>query len=123
MLKLILAGGRDYNDWVFFKAKVSNLISNYSLDNIEIISGCASGADSLAIRYAKEHNISLVEFPADWKNNGRAAGPIRNKNMSDYGNALIAFWDGNSRGTKNMIKVAKDNNLAVRVVKIDSFKS
>jgi NADPH-dependent 7-cyano-7-deazaguanine reductase QueF-like protein len=54
-------------------------------------------------QYAKENRIELKVFPADWNKHGRAAGPIRNAQMGDYADQLVAVWDGKSKGTKNMI--------------------
>jgi hypothetical protein len=54
-------------------------------------------------------------FPADWKTHGKAAGPIRNRQMAKNAEALIALWDGNSRGTKNMIETATKLGLKVYV--------
>lgn len=78
----------------------------------------APGVDTLAIQYAQENNLPLKEFHADWKTHGRSAGPRRNREMANYADALIAIWDGESRGTKNMIEEATKRNLQVYVKKI-----
>ena len=110
-MKLIVAGGRDFSD----KEKLY-----FELDSIEgiteIVSGNAKGADELGEKYAKERGIPVKLFPADWTKHGRAAGPIRNEEMAKYADALIAFWDGKSRGTKSMINLARENNLNVMIV-------
>ena len=63
-----------------------------------------------------ENNLPVERYPADWENNGRAAGPIRNRQMAEIANALIAFPLGESRGTRNMIKLAQEKGLLVRIV-------
>ena len=61
-------------------------------------------------------NYPIKRFPADWENLGRGAGYVRNVQMAFYADALIAFWDGESRGTKHMIDIAKEKGLMVRVI-------
>lgn len=82
--------------------------------------GAAKGTDTLAIKYAKERGYKLTKMPANWDKHGKKAGIIRNKEMADYAEALIAFWDGKSRGTKNMIETAKKNNLKVRIKRFEN---
>lgn len=82
---------------------------------IEIVSGMSDGADRLGELYAEENGYGIKEFSADWANHGDSAGPIRNKQMAEYANALIAFWDGSSKGTKIMISMAKDAGIKVKV--------
>lgn len=101
----IVAGCRDYEDYASFITEM-----NKYNDITEIISGGASGVDSMAIKYANENNIKLTVFYADWKTYGKSAGPIRNRKMAEYckkspNSRLIAFWDMKSPGTKNMIYV------------------
>lgn len=76
----------------------------------------AKGADLLGKKYAEEKRYVVRRMPADWDKHGRAAGPIRNKQMAQSADALIAFWDGKSKGTENMINLAKEYGLKVRVV-------
>lgn len=111
-MKTIIAGSRDA-----WPDDVENAMSACPFrDEItEVISGGAVGADSLGESWARRREISVQFFPADWERYGRAAGPIRNKQMADNAEALIAIWDGKSRGTKNMIEIAKDLHLQVFV--------
>ena len=118
-MKLIIAGGRDFSDYDKLCKEVDFAISKCEISRIEIISGSARGADSLGERYAREKGIALKQFPADWEKYGKAAGYKRNSEMSNYADALIAFWDGNSRGTQHMINIAKKKGLQVRIVKYD----
>ena len=83
---------------------------------MEIVSGGAKGADMLGERYAAEKGYAIKRFTAEWGKYGKKAGPIRNTEMARYADALVAFYDGESRGTANMIKAAKGNNLQIRVI-------
>lgn len=117
MMHIIIAGCRDFNDYSVVEKEVMGLIGKViGKIEIEIISGGATGADALGERFAKEHNLSLKVVPADWKTYGRSAGPRRNEQMARMAGTLIAFWDGKSRGTKNMIDTAKRLGLRVKVV-------
>lgn len=115
--RVIIAGCRDFNDYELLKEKCDYFLQDEKKEDVVIISGHSSGADALGERYAQERGFQLETFPADWKAHGRAAGPIRNARMASAANALIAFWDGKSRGTKNMIEIAKNHNLKVVVVR------
>ena len=72
-----------------------------------IVSGGAKGADSLAKRYAYEHQVNYIEFPADWNQYGKRAGYIRNQEIIDNSDFVIAFWDCISPGTKHSLELAK----------------
>lgn len=67
----------------------------------------------MAEKYAVEMGYEIETYPADWKKYGRAAGPKRNKEMVENSNAVVAFWDGNSRGTKSLVEYAKKKNVSV----------
>lgn len=84
-----------------------------------VVSGKARGVDTLGEQWAEEHGKSVKPFPADWSKYHRAAGPIRNRQMAEYADALIAVWDGKSRGTANMIKEARRKKLKVYVHRVD----
>ncbi len=114
MFKVIIAGGRDFNNYAMLKRKVLSVLKNMS--DIEIVSGGAKGTDYLGERLAKEMKWSLKIFPADWDNKGKSAGFIRNSEMAEYAEACICFWDGKSKGTKNMIETAKKKKLLLRVI-------
>lgn len=111
--KVIIAGGRDFENYEDLKLYCDYMLQNKT--NLEIVSGGANGADKLGERYAKERKIPYVVFPADWEKHGKSAGILRNTSMAGYADALIAFWDGKSRGTEHMIEVAKFKKLPVRV--------
>jgi len=86
-----------------------------------VVSGTAKGADRLGERFARERGYRIERFPADWNRDGYAAGPVRNAQMAENADALIAFWDGQSRGTKNMIENARRKGLGVRVIKYNEM--
>ena len=116
--KVIIAGGRSFADYELLTTKCDALLKQKSTTlDIVIISGAAKGADSLGERYALERGYAVEHFPADWKKYGRAAGKMRNAQMADIANALIAFWDGKSSGTKNMIDTAMKKKINVSVIR------
>lgn len=114
MFKVIVAGGRDFADYDLLKSKLDNLLVDRH--PVEIVSGTARGADKLGEFYAKRTQLALALFPADWDLYGKSAGYRRNEEMADYADALVAFWDGKSRGTKHMIDLANKSGIQVRVV-------
>lgn len=116
--KVIIAGTRMFADYKLLCSSCDKLLSQKGLTHdIIIVSGTARGADKLGERYAKERGYNVELFPADWENKGRAAGYIRNADMADNADALIAFWDGTSHGTAHMIDIARKKNLPVRVIR------
>lgn len=115
--KVIIAGCRDFADYELLKKECDFCLQNQKPEDIVIVSGHASGADALGEHYALERDLQLETYTADWKAHGRAAGPIRNAQMASVAHALIAFWDGKSRETKNMIDTATKRGLQVAVVR------
>lgn len=110
-MKVIIAGGRNFEDYEVVKKAIEE--SGYLIT--EVVSGKAPGVDSLGERWAKENNIPIIPFPADWSTYDRAAGPIRNQKMADYSDTLVAVWDGVSRGTKDMVRRMKKMNKDVHI--------
>lgn len=117
MFRVIIAGTRDFNDYELLKSYCDYMLSKKveSGEEIVVLSGGASGADALGEQYAKERGYNILHYPAQWDKYGRRAGPMRNRQMADNADALIAYWDGESRGTKNMIEEAKKRGLMVAV--------
>lgn len=105
-MKVIIAGSRNFNNYDFLQTKIDELKLNIT----EIICGEARGADLLGKQYGINHNIPIKSFPAKWDKYGKSAGYIRNKEMAEYADYLIAFWDGKSRGTNHMINIMRDLN-------------
>lgn len=116
MFRVIIAGGRDFEDYTLLEQTMDRLLKNVRKD-IAVVCGTARGADTLGERYAKERGFEVRYFPAEWDKYGRSAGYRRNEQMAQNADALVAFWDGQSRGTKHMIDIANRYNLKVRVIK------
>ena len=120
MYKIIIAGSRTFDDYEGLVDCLDEQIlelteQNDVIDDIEIVSGGAKGADKLGERYAKEKGYSLKVFKADWNKFGKSAGYRRNEQMAEYADACICFWDGESKGTKHMIDLAEEHDLALIV--------
>jgi YspA, cpYpsA-related SLOG family len=101
-MKLIIAGGRDFQDY----ALLCKTMEQFNPDLV--LCGGATGADALGDRWAKENGIPVDYYPADWAKHGKAAGPIRNTEMASNATHLLAFHDRRSRGTAHMIAIAHD---------------
>jgi hypothetical protein len=113
-LKVIIAGGRDYHNY----DTLLEAIQECQFPIATVVSGGAKGVDALGEQYASNMNLPLNVYHADWERNGRAAGPIRNRKMAENADALIAIWDGKSKGTKNMIETATKLGLLVYVKRV-----
>jgi hypothetical protein len=111
-MKLILAGGRTFTDAIMLARTL-----NKFTDITEIVSGTANGADKCGEQWATSNGIKIKRFPADWDLYGRSAGHLRNAEMAEYGDRLLAFWDGKSKGTKNMIDIATKKGMLVEVIR------
>lgn len=106
-----VVGGRDFQDYALLKKTLDGIV------NIDkIVSGGAKGADSLARRYAEENDIIMIEFLPDWDKYGKAAGPIRNKEIIERSNYVVAFWNGKSRGTYSSIRLATKHQRKLMIV-------
>ena len=115
--RIIIAGGRDFNDYDRLCAFMDQYCLDNDLgpDNTDFISGEARGADSMGKQWALSRGYKVQLHPADWNLHGKSAGYIRNKQMADEATALVAFWDGSSKGTGNMIWVATKAGLKVHI--------
>lgn len=113
--KVIIAGSRTFDDYDLLHERCDYFFSNKK--PTAILCGEARGADRLGKRYGIEHGIEVLYFPADWDRNGKSAGYLRNREMAENADALIAFWDGVSKGTLNMIELANKKGIPVRVVR------
>jgi hypothetical protein len=110
-MKCIIAGTRTLTNYQV----VLDAIAKSQFEITEVVSGGALGVDTLGEQWARENKVTIVTFPPKWSVFGKSAGPIRNAQMADYAEALIAVWDGVSKGTKNMIEAATAKNLKVYV--------
>lgn len=129
-MKVIVAGGRDFKNYLLLKEKLDYYLE--LIPNPEIVSGKQKtrvfnsitkeweeyGADYLGEVYAKEKGYIVHGFPANWEKYKKAAGFIRNEEMAKFAlkQFLVAFWDGKSPGTKNMIELAKKYEIKTKVV-------
>lgn len=112
-MKIIIAGTRSYTNYKVFCYLLEEVLAeafNYP-SKIEVVCGGAKGPDKMGERWAKENGHSVKHFLPDWSKHGKGAGMVRNGDMAKYADALIAFWDGRSRGTKDMIKKADQAGL------------
>jgi hypothetical protein len=131
-LKVIVAGGRDFNDYDRLSAVIFDYAESVGEDvGVSIVSGMAAGADGLAHQFAMAEDVQVYEFPADWNNvdvpgavvkqnrygkpYNAVAGHNRNRAMAEFADVLIAFHDGKSRGTANMIQTMRDMGKGVHV--------
>jgi len=116
MIRAIIAGGRDFDDIEHMDFGMWKSLGYMSLpDDAIILSGGARGADRLGESWAKEYGYPVKKYPADWEKHGKAAGMIRNAQMAENADILVAFWDGKSKGTQHMIKTAMGRGLEVHV--------
>lgn len=118
MTKVIIAGSRNFNDKELLYEKVNEILSTID-DEFEIVSGHCRGADMLGELYAVDHHINYITFPAFWDIYGKSAGYIRNYKMAKYAGEngiLIAFPVGESKGTRMMIKIAKQIRMKVFII-------
>lgn len=121
-LKVIIAGGRDFTDvqlglseFLIFSNEVTQeygLVEPFA----KVVSGGARGADLVGERIASMCHLPVDRFIPNWDTLGKRAGFVRNAEMADHADALLAFWNGVSRGTKHMIDVATKKGLIVKVV-------
>ena len=114
-MKIIIAGSRDFYDYELLFEKCSEIISKMEAYGIQIVSGGAKGADILGEKFAREKGYGLARFIPKWEI-GKQAGMIRNAEMADYADVLIAFWNGSSKGTVGMIRIAKKKGLKIHVI-------
>lgn len=119
-MRLIIAGGRDFNDYELARAELMKTIIDVPLAEIEIVCGGAKGADTIGETFAKNFQLQIKYFIPVWRNEDgiydRTAGFKRNRNMGAYATHVIVFWDGKSKGTEHMIKEAKKRKLPLTII-------
>ena len=113
-MRIILAGGRDFDDTLLLNETLNTILQRHCIT--EVVCGMAKGADTLGEIWAKENNIKVEYFKADWERFGRGAGHKRNREMGDYADYLVAFWDEKSKGTKGMIEYMRKLKKPMKVV-------
>ena len=115
--KVVIAGSRGFSNYKLLVEKCNSILREKKKEaNIIIVSGHAKGADTLGEKYANDEKFDLEIYPAEWKKFGKAAGFRRNEKMAEIADAVIAFWDGKSNGTRHMIDISKEKGLDVRVI-------
>ena len=124
MFKVVVAGSRGFNSYAYMEEALDQQIMEAMeeldiIDDIEIVSGGAKGADKLGERYAKERGYSLKIFPAEWNKYGKSAGYKRNAQMAEYADMVIVFWDGESKGTKHMMDIADKKGMYLAINEYD----
>lgn len=113
-MKIAIIGGRDFNNYKLIIEILEPYKSKISL----VVSGAAKGADSLGEKWAIENNIPTLIFPADWDKYGKRAGFIRNEDIIKNCDGVIAFWDGESKGTAHSLSLAEKFKKPIKLVKI-----
>ena len=118
-MKLVIAGSRLIDEVKAYEI-ITREIEHLGIKGkiTEIVSGGAQGVDLAGEKYAKNNKISVIRFDPDWAQYGAAAGPMRNKEMAQYGDKLLAIWDGTSKGTKNMMDHMYRKKKHVHLVKV-----
>lgn len=106
----IIAGSRTLGEDALYAA-----LAECPWEITEVVSGGANGIDTCGELWATSNRIPWKRFPANWAVYGKSAGPVRNTQMADYAQALLAVWDGKSRGTNHMISIAGSKSLRIMV--------
>lgn len=128
MFRLLVVGSRSFTNYdIFFDMMLGEMMKLDDMSEVEIVSGGAEGTDSMAKRFAEEHDMKFTEFFADWDGQHKKAGYIRNKHMHEYISEVpdrlcIAFWDGESKGTTHSFELAKKYNNPIKIIDVSSYK-
>jgi len=109
-MRVAVVGSRTFNDYELMK----DVLDDYYI-NI-IISGNSKGTDHLSLKYAQEFKIKTKRFVPFWSSYGKRAIYIRNLFIIKESNHVIAFWDGNSKGTKHAIDIANKFGKTIRII-------
>ncbi len=113
-MRVIIAGSRETSD-ALAEVAAAMVDAGLALSATEILSGCSGNVDKAGEHWAEQRGVPVTPYQAHWKLHGKAAGPIRNEAMARNADALIAIWDGRSRGTGDMIAQAIRRGLPVWV--------
>lgn len=116
-MKLAIVGYRKFNDWNKFKEHIDEYVLKFGMPEL-IVSGGASGADSLAERWAKIHKIPTLIMVPEWKKYGKSAGIRRNTNIVHECTHMIAFPSEKGRGTQDSIRKAEEGGKIIKVIKV-----
>jgi len=121
-MRIIIAGSRTFYNYKKLEKICDKIIYDMDIPDVTVISGGAVGTDQLGELYAKRTKLKLIKMLANWNLYGKSAGYRRNEEMAKYASedngVLIAFWNGESKGTKHMIKLAKKYGLRIFIERI-----
>ncbi|MDO9578435.1 MAG: DUF2493 domain-containing protein [Candidatus Cloacimonadales bacterium] len=112
-MRLAVIGSKEFRDFERLKS-VLDKISGITV----IVSGTAAGTDTLAARYALEHNLKLIEFPPDFEKYREKAKYVRDRQIVENCDQIIAFWDGKCEGTKYTMDYAEKSGMSVKAIEI-----
>lgn len=116
--KLIIAGGRDFNDEALMRDRLQEMANQQIIDETtELVCGMTKGADIMGQHLFKQNGMTVHEFIPDWDGLGKRAGFVRNAEMGDAADLALIFWDGQSRGTKHMIEYMEKLGKPVYLVR------
>jgi hypothetical protein len=117
--RVVVAGSRGFGDYDLMRRKLNTFLERrfHDILPVEIVSGTADGADRLGETYARERNLAVIRIPAPWDALGRSAGHARNEVMARFADAVVVFWDGESRGSQGMIRLAQRLDVPHRIVR------
>lgn len=118
-MRTIIAGSRSITDYKTVLTAIREAVNLGGIRPTHIISGGAIGPDQLGERFAREFEFPIEFHKAEWDKYGKRAGYLRNEEMAKVSDALIAVWDGVSKGTKHMITLAKKYKVRTYVYKIE----
>lgn len=118
--KLIVAGGRDFNDAALMERVLIALADvDYADMALSIVSGMARGADALGYQFAQANGVKCYPFPAEWEKHGKRSGFVRNAAMGDFADGLLAFQcrEQPTPGTAHMIKYMQSLSKPVHIIR------
>lgn len=115
-MNLGIVGSRTFSDYELMCKQLEKIKARLGIDIDTIISGGAKGADSLGARYARDNDIGLIEHLPEWEKHGKGAAFIRNSLIVRDSDIIIAFWDGESRGTQHTLTLADKKHVPYKVV-------
>lgn len=113
-MNLAVVGGRTFHDYDKLKVMLDVLLDGFGFTTI--VSGGANGADSLGEKFADERGLKKIIHLPDWEKNGKAAGMIRNRDIINDADMVVACWNSKSRGTENSINLAKSQNKTTLLI-------
>lgn len=115
-MRLVIFGSRGVSPT---PCQISESLENVGIDEsqvTELVCGMARGGDMAGLRWAGQMGLPVKKFPADWNKHGKRAGFIRNREMAEYADIGVGFWDGESKGTQNMITEMRQLGKRVEVL-------